>query len=98
VIGRYKGVQGIAHEIGIGGTFSRPDGTITSGAILLDEEFDRTSSRRWLLRTHELGHALGYNHVSSRVSIMNSNLGPEPTPFDREAARIAFRASAARSN
>ena len=28
------------------------------------------SSKRHLLRAHELGHALGYNHVQSRISIM----------------------------
>jgi len=90
VAGRYRNVQEIAHMIGLGGRASRPDGTITGAAIILDSEFDRSSARRRLLRTHELGHALGYNHVQSRVSIMNPSLGPEPTPFDREAAIVAF--------
>jgi predicted Zn-dependent protease len=46
---------------------------------------------RRLLRIHELGHALGYNHVKSRRSIMNPTLGSEPTDFDRRAAMVAFR-------
>jgi len=39
---------------------------------------------------HELGHALGYQHVESRTSIMNPSVGPEPTEFDRLGAIIAF--------
>jgi hypothetical protein len=98
VAGRYLEVQALMHTIGLGGRASRADGTITGAAILLDDEFDRTSSRRRLLRTHELGHALGYNHVQSRISIMNPSIGPEPTLFDREAARVAFHAAPGNSN
>jgi len=58
---------------------------------VLDNEFDRTSELRRLLRTHELGHALGYNHVKSRVSIMNPRIGPELTDFDRQVVMLAFR-------
>ena len=47
--------------------------------------------RRRLLRIHELGHALGYLHVTSRTSIMNPSIGPEPTDFDRAASKIAFQ-------
>jgi hypothetical protein len=91
VVGRYRGVQNQLKTIGLGGRASQPDGTITAAAILLDAEFDRTSATRRLLRMHELGHALGYNHVQSRVSIMNPHIGPEPTEFDRRAALVAFR-------
>ena len=78
--------------LGFGGRRTRKDGTISAGAILLDSEFDRTSAKRRLLRTHELGHALGYNHVHARASIMNPQIGAEPNEFDRAAATIAFRA------
>jgi hypothetical protein len=61
---------------------------------MLDDDFDRTSDRRRLLRTHELGHALGYNHVKSRASIMNPGIGSEPNAFDHQAALIAFRSPA----
>ncbi len=90
VAGRYRHVQKLVHTIGFGGRAARLDGTITGAAIMLDSEYDRTSQKRRLLRTHELGHALGYNHVLSSVSIMNPSIGPEPTDFDREAATIAF--------
>jgi hypothetical protein len=75
--------------IGFGGRSTRGS-TIRAGSIMLDSEFDRVNETRRLLRMHELGHALGYNHVLSRVSIMNPKIGPEPTDFDRAAARLAF--------
>ena len=58
--------------------------------MYLDRDFDRDDNRRRLLRIHELGHALGYQHVESRSSIMNPSIGPEPTEFDRAGAVIAF--------
>ena len=90
--GRYRNVQTLAHTLGFGGRASRGDGTITGAAIILDNDYDRTSAKRRLLRTHELGHALGYNHVQSQLSIMNPHIGSEPTDFDRAAARVAFHA------
>ena len=90
VAGRFDGLRRSVKTLGFGGRRARKDGTITSGAILLDSEFDATSTRRRLLRTHELGHALGYNHVHSRASVMNPSLGTEPNDFDRQAALIAF--------
>ncbi len=92
VIARFSGLRQSVKTLGFGGRRTRRDGTITAGAILLDSEFDRTSAKRRLLRTHELGHALGYNHVYSRTSIMNPQIGAEPNEFDRGAATIAFRA------
>lgn len=97
VVGRYKGLHAMAQTLGFGGRSARRDGAITSGAIVLDNEFDRTSELRRLLRTHELGHALGYNHVKSRVSIMNPRIGPELTDFDRQVVMLAFRRPDSRS-
>jgi hypothetical protein len=74
----------------MGGAFGR-DGRIVGGSIMLDDEYDRTSGMRRLLRIHELGHALGYHHVESRISIMNPRIGAEPTVVDRDVARLAFR-------
>lgn len=90
VMGRYNGIARFANTIGYGLWAELPDGTIAGGAMYLDRDFDRDDNRRRLLRIHELGHALGYQHVVSRTSIMNPSIGPEPTEFDRGGAIIAF--------
>ena len=96
VVGRYQGLRRLAQTIGFGGRQARRDGAIVGAAILLDSEFDRTSDTRRLLRTHELGHALGFNHVKSRVSIMNPRIGPEVTAFDRQIVMLAFQRAGVR--
>jgi len=90
VVGRFQGLTDLAHTIGFGGRTTRR-GEIVSAAILLDSDFDRTSAARRLSRTHELGHALGFNHVKSRVSIMNERIGPEVTDVDRQIGLLAFQ-------
>ena len=91
VVGRYHGITTFARTIGYGQWAETPDGAIVSGAMYLDREFDRNDSRRRLLRIHELGHALGFQHVESRPSIMNPAIGPDVNDFDRGGARIAFQ-------
>jgi hypothetical protein len=91
VVGRYTGIVSLANTIGYGRWSTLSDGTVVGGAMFLDRDFDKNDSRRRLLRIHELGHALGYQHVKSRTSIMNPAIGPEPTDFDRAGAAIAFQ-------
>jgi hypothetical protein len=93
VVGRYRSVRHLAGILGLGGRSVRADGAITGAAVILDDEYDRTGSGRALLRTHELGHALGYHHVESRESIMNPRIGPDTTDLDRRIATIAYRGS-----
>jgi hypothetical protein len=90
VVGRYSGIQAGANTIGYGRWAAQSDGTIVGGSVYLDRDFDVSSSQRVKLRTHELGHALGYMHVNATTSIMNPVIGPDPTVFDRQAVRIAF--------
>jgi len=91
VVGRYRGVQTLSSTVGLGRwSTSGNSPEVIGGAIYLDYNFDRDESARRLLRIHELGHALGYLHVTRRVSIMNPAIGPSPTEFDRNAAMIAF--------
>jgi hypothetical protein len=89
VVGRFRGVQAKTGSLGYGGRMTH-DTQIVGAAVVLDAAFDRQSDRRQLLRTHELGHALGYNHVESRPSVMNPRVGSSLTDFDRAAIRLAF--------
>ena len=91
VMGRYTGIVNQSNTIGYGQWALFPDGSVGSGAVFLDRGFDKNSERRRLLRIHELGHALGLMHVTTRNSVMNPTLGPDITEFDRAAAAIAFR-------
>jgi matrixin len=93
VVARYQGVRDQLSTIGFGGRSTRGS-TIRAASIILDSDFDRTNATRRLLRMHELGHALGYDHVLSRKSIMNPTIGHGPTDLDRVAANIAFQAAA----
>jgi hypothetical protein len=66
-------------------------GQVVSGIMMLDRDFERSASPyHRSLRSHELGHALGYNHLASPASVMNSDARTEPTAFDRDGARLAF--------
>ena len=89
VVGRYRDVRTKTGTLGYGGRMTRR-GAITAAAVVLDHEFDRKGDHRRLLRTHELGHALGFNHVESRPSVMNRIVGSDVTDFDRNAIRMAF--------
>nr|MBP6716260.1 hypothetical protein [Acidobacteriota bacterium] len=58
---------------------------------MLDRDFERSGSPFLRsLRTHELGHALGYNHVFALDSVMNTSARIEPNTFDLSATRLAF--------
>jgi hypothetical protein len=91
VVGRYHGIASTAGTIGYGTWLDQADGSVIGGSIFLDQSFDQDDARRRLLRIHELGHALGYQHVTSRPSVMNPVIGPEPTDFDEAAGTIAFQ-------
>jgi hypothetical protein len=92
VVGRYRGVQSLENTIGTAQWATNgASPEVVGGAIYLDRNFDRSNSARRLLRIHELGHALGYLHVTRRASIMNPSIGPEPTEFDRQGSIIAFQ-------
>ena len=40
---------------------------------------------------HELGHALGFAHVSATPSVMAATVFSDVTDFDRQAAAIVFQ-------
>jgi len=91
IVARYLGLTAATGYAGFGRWATLADGTVTAGIVLYDADFDRSSnSNRRTLHVHELGHALGYNHVQARVSVMNAVPIQGPMDFDRDAARIAF--------
>jgi hypothetical protein len=91
-VGRYAGLQAGSGYWGYSRWQFRTDGTVISGTIMLDRDFDRSTSRFVRsLRSHELGHALGYTHVTLETSVMNSVATTEPNTFDRNVTRIAFQ-------
>jgi hypothetical protein len=90
VVGRYRDIRAATGSVGFGRWAEREDGVVTAGTMFLDAGYDSGSDKR-KLRTHELGHALGYKHLSTRPSIMNPILGSDVTEFDRQGALIAFQ-------
>ena len=91
VVARYAGLQSATGFWGYGRWATASPGTIIGGIVMLDRDFELSGSPfRRSLRVHELGHALGYNHVTSRPSVMNASARVEPNDFDLSAARIAF--------
>ena len=87
-------VEGLTAATGFWG-YSRwgitGSGEVVSGIMMLDREFDTSGSNyRRSLRIHELGHALGYSHVTGVESVMNASARLEPNAFDRDASRLAF--------
>jgi len=90
-VARYAGLTAATGYWGYSRWQFRTDGTVIGGTIMLDRDFDRsgTATRR-SLRAHELGHALGYTHVTLLTSVMNRNAVTEPNTFDRQATQVAF--------
>lgn len=88
----YEGLTAATGYWGYGRALVRGDGAVVGGSIMIDRDFNRSgSSLRRALRVHELGHALGANHVVSRTSVMNGTIRTEPTAWDRDAGRLAHR-------
>jgi hypothetical protein len=91
-VSRVVGLTAATGFWGYGRWRFQSDGRVVAGIVMLDRDFDRSGSGFVRsLRSHELGHALGYNHVTARPSVMNSQARTEPNDFDRDAARIAFQ-------
>lgn len=91
VVARYAGLQAATTFWGYG-RWMTAAGEVRAGIIMLDNGFDTSGSPfQRSLRAHELGHALGYNHVTGRESVMNASARNEPNSFDRDGAKLAFR-------
>ncbi len=89
VTGRFRGVQAKTGSVGFGSRMTRGS-QITAAAVMIDRDADRDKAKQAVIRTHELGHAIGYNHVESRPSIMNPRAARGITDFDRAAVKVAY--------
>lgn len=91
-VARYVGLSAETGFAGYARWHTLPNGTVTGGTIMLDRdrELNDEASVVRLVRMHELGHALGYTHVTQTDSVMNV-LAVPPTAFDRQATGIAFQ-------
>ena len=90
-VSRFAGLRSPA-AVGYGRWQQLPTGEVTGGLAMLDADYDRDPFARRRVRVHELGHAIGYLHVSTAFSIMKTLTGPEvPTPLDRAMTRVAFQ-------
>jgi hypothetical protein len=91
VVARFRGLSRATGDWGYGRWAGR-GAAVVAGAMMIDRDFD-TSPSAYVrsLRVHEMGHALGYSHVTRRQSFMNSAAMFEPNAFDRDATRVAFQ-------
>jgi hypothetical protein len=84
VVARYEGLTAATTFWGYTRWAWNGAGEMQGGIVMLDRGFDESDSQyKRSLRTHELGHALGYQHVFALTSVMNSNARTEPNAFDR---------------
>jgi Carboxypeptidase regulatory-like domain len=91
VIARYEGLTAATGFWGYTRWAWNGAGELQGAVLMLDGDFDSsTSPYLRSLRAHELGHALGYQHVTGRDSLMNANARLEPNAFDRGSAKLAF--------
>jgi hypothetical protein len=91
VVARYDGLTAATGYWGYTRWAWNGAGELQAAILMLDRGFDTSNSVfRRSLHAHEFGHALGYNHVTLRTSVMNSDARTEPTAFDRDGATLAF--------
>ena len=94
VVARYRGLRGPSGDRigGFGKTNIDAAGVIRGALVMVDRDGDLQSASRRRVRVHELGHALGTSHVTSRSSFMSPDgTGGLPNEADIEAFRVAAR-------
>jgi len=92
VVARHQGLTQATGYWGYGRWAISGDGEVVGGIVFLDRDFDKAQGQYCRsLRVHELGHSLGYHHVTLRSSVMNSGARIAPNEWDRQAILIAFQ-------
>lgn len=94
---RCTGLTAARGSAGFGQWLFRNDDVVTGGMLCVDRDFELSGNSQALgVRLHELGHALGAQHVTSKPNVlMNPQISVnDVTAWDRDAARIAFQRAA----
>lgn len=79
-------------QCGIGGpAYNAATFDVIGGAVWLDFVCNTTDASTDAVKVHEMGHALGYDHVTTTASVMQPTCCSEITSFDRDATTIVFR-------
>jgi hypothetical protein len=89
-VAHFKGLTS-SGSVGFGRWSTDSHSVVRGGVMMLDRDYDISNVRRRTTRAHELGHALGYRHVTRRESVMNSPSAVEPNAWDRDASSVAFQ-------
>lgn len=91
VVARYQGLTAANNYWGYTRWAWNGAGEVQAASVMFDCAFEASASPfERSLHAHELGHALGYNHVSLRPSVMNINGQTDVSAWDRDGARLAF--------
>lgn len=90
VVAHVKGLVA-AGAAGRGSWSTDSRSVVRGGYLIVDRDLDISSAGRRSTRAHELGHALGYNHVTARESVMNTPSAVEPNGWDRDSSYVAFQ-------
>lgn len=91
---RCSGLSAARDSAGYGQWLFRSDDVVTGGMLCIDRNFDMSGSSVGRgVRLHELGHALGYQHVTSKDDVlMTPRISVnDVSAWDRDAAKIAFQ-------
>jgi hypothetical protein len=91
VVAYFTGLTAARGAIGLGSRTYGNDGSVRSGQVYLDAGYDGQGLYAHIARMHELGHALGWDHVTDAASVMAPVATNWPTSFDRDATRVAFK-------
>jgi hypothetical protein len=91
-VARYEGLRAATTFAGYSRWSWNGLGELAQAIVMLDRVYEESGTPfRRALRTHELGHAYGYSHVTARPSFMSASGTEEVTANDRDIARIAFQ-------
>ena len=91
VVAYFSGLNAATGSIGLGSRSYGNDGSVRSGQVYLDAGYDGQGLYAHIARMHELGHALGWDHVTDAASVMAPVATNWPTSFDRDATKVAFK-------